>query len=83
MSKVIMGIELKERMTGAVRVQELLSSYGCSIGTRLGLHEAAPDACSRSGLILLEFIEGAEKDAAALEKELSGLDGVIVKAMTF
>ena len=83
MSKVIMGVELKERMQDAVRLQKLLSEYGCNITTRLGLHEAAADRCSRSGLILLEFVEDADAEAAKLEQELSELGGVVVKTMTF
>ncbi|MCX7615237.1 MAG: hypothetical protein N2Z65_05745, partial [Clostridiales bacterium] len=63
MSKIIMGIQLKERVEHAPKIQEILTKHGCSINTRIGLHNASHDSCSPHGLILLEFIEGANEDA--------------------
>ncbi len=83
MTKVIMGIQLQERIEDAVKVQELLSQYGCHISTRLGLHSSPPNTCSPVGLILLEFVNGAENAAADLEKELSEINDVQVKKMAF
>lgn len=83
MSKIIMGVELKERMNGAVKFQSILSKYGCSITTRLGLHMASTDACSPSGLILLEFTDGADREAQDFEKEVLALGGVKIQKMIF
>lgn len=83
MSKVIMGIQVKERMQDALKLQSILSEYGCSINTRVGLHMATPDACSPSGLILLEFVDGSESEIAKFEKELDALGGIIAKKMIF
>ncbi len=83
MPKVIMGVALEQRIENAAKVQELLTKYGCSIGTRLGLHSASTDSCSPRGLIILEFIDGAEKEADELERELLALGGVIVRRMEF
>lgn len=83
MSKIIMGIKVQSRIETAAEVQELLTKYGCSIGTRLGLHVATPDLCSPSGLIILEIMDGADGEASALEKELLGLSGVEVRKMEF
>lgn len=83
MSKIIMGIQLKERAENAPKVQELLTKHGCSINTRIGLHNASNDSCSPQGLILLEFIDGATEEAASLEKELSKFDCAVIKRMEF
>lgn len=83
MSKVIMGIQLQERIEKAVEVQELLSKYGCHITTRLGLHSSPPNTCSPKGLILLEFVDDAQEAAEELEKELANIDEIIVKKMLF
>jgi hypothetical protein len=83
MAKVIMGIQLNRRQEDAKQVQELLTRSGCSITTRLGLHGATKDSCSPRGLILLEFVEGADEEIAALETELAKFDSVDVKKMVF
>ncbi len=35
----IMGIKLDNRTQTAIEFQQILTNYGCSIKTRLGLHE--------------------------------------------
>ncbi len=83
MSKIIMGIKLKERMKSASKFQELLSEYGCDIRTRLGLHAASYDDCSPDGLIILEFIDDADEAAAEFEKKASKAANVVIKKMVF
>lgn len=84
MSKVIIGFVLHHRVKNATKVQELLTSYGCDINTRIGLHVASADSCSPNGLILLEFIDGAEQKAAAFEKDLKAIaDDVEIQKMVF
>lgn len=83
MSKVIMGVNLKKRMEDASKFQELLSKYGCSINTRIGLHAAGSDTCSPSGIILLEFVDDAGEAAESLEKELANLGDVVIRKMVF
>ncbi len=83
MSKIIMGIELKDRAVNAPKFQELLTKHGCAINTRLGLHNASDQSCSPRGLILLEFIEGADEEARDLEEELSVFPNAVVRKMVF
>jgi transposase len=78
----ILGILISERTKAATKVQEILTRYGCSIKTRLGLHEATDDICSPSGLILLE-LTGEEAEMDKLEKELINVNGVHVRKMEF
>ncbi len=83
MSKVIMGIQITERSSAVKDVQGLLSDYGCYIKTRLGLHEADLDTCSNKGLIILELIDKADREAAELEGRLKNIPGVAVQKMVF
>lgn len=85
MSKVIMGIELEQRIETAADVQEVLTEHGCAIKTRIGLHSAADEGagCSEKGLILLEMTNNSQKETKALEKELTSIKGVDVKMMEF
>lgn len=82
MSKTIMGIQLNERMNEATKFQSILSKYGCSVNTRIGLHMASADACSPSGLIILEFIDNADDEIKKFEEEVASLN-VIIKKMQF
>ena len=57
----------------------------CNIKTRIGLHNASDnkDVCSETGLILVEFIQNAEKEVSELEERLSKIQSVVVKKMVF
>lgn len=81
-NQMIIGIKVNHFAENAAEVQKILSEFGCSIRTRLGLHEAREDLCDPNGLILLEFIGGPEK-ADAITAKLTGLKGIEVKRMEF
>jgi hypothetical protein len=88
MSKIIMGIQVQQRSKTVPDVQSILTEYGCYITTRIGLHEAASGrnsdcACSNMGIILLEFIDGADNAAKELEAKLLEGGNVTVKKMVF
>ena len=78
-TKTILGVHVAQRTKRTAKVQKILSDYGCSIRTRIGLHEAAENVCSPNGLILLEAVS----EAAGLAKALAGVPGVTVKKMVF
>ena len=78
----ILGVLIHDRQKEAGDVQKVLTKYGCSIKTRLGLHEVSDDLCSTSGLVLLElFGDAGEMDK--LEKELDAVAGAQVQKMVF
>lgn len=83
MSNIIMGIEVEKRRDLADKVQQLLTDYGCSINTRIGLHQASSDFCSEKGLIVLQFIDNSEKEALELEFKLNSIEGIKVRKMVF
>ncbi len=78
MTKTIMLIMVGSRRDTAVEGQKLLTHYGCSIKTRLGLHSAAGDQCTEDGLIILE-LAGSSKDHDELYSKLSALKCLNVK----
>ena len=77
--RTILGVHVAQRTKHTAKVQKILSDYGCSIRTRIGLHEAGAGFCSPNGLILLEVVDRAGALAAALAK----VPGVSVKKMVF
>ena len=78
----IMGIKIGDRVNNSKVVQEILTEYGCSIKTRLGLHEVGNDGCSREGLIILELVGDSDK-WNELKSRLEKLSGVEVQDMKF
>jgi len=80
--KRILGVLITDRQKEAGEVQKVLTNYGCSIKTRLGLHEASNENCSNEGLILLE-LTGNFKEMDNLEKELQKIEGTQTQKMSF
>jgi hypothetical protein len=79
---VILGVHITDRVKHVPSVQELLTKYGCSIRTRLGLHDASEKFCSPNGLILLEMV-GDEEPVRQLMAELQAVEGIDVQKMVF
>lgn len=75
----IMAVRIEQREATAVQVQKILTDYGCSIRTRLGLHDQTNDnTCSPSGILILQ-LACEESVAAELESKLNAVQGVKVK----
>lgn len=79
---IILGVHITGRVQHVPKVQDLFTEYGCSIKTRLGLHEASDKSCSPNGLILLEMA-GPEGPIEELTGKLGGIQGVEVQRMVF
>ena len=79
---LILGIHVTDRIKHAERVQQLFTEYGCSIKTRIGLHDVRGDFCSPSGVILLE-LAGAESEYHEFARKLSEIEGVEIQEMVF
>lgn len=77
----ILGINVLNRQIASKEIQKILTRYGCSIKTRLGLNDFDEDT-NGGGLILLELI-GDENEWIKLENELYLLDGVEIAKMDF
>jgi len=79
---VILGVHVTSFAKNSGEVQKVFTEYGCSIRTRLGLHDVAEGVCSPYALILVEFI-GGEAKADEMTKKLEALQGIHVKKMVF
>ena len=78
----ILGIQISDRVKEAALIQPILTKFGCTIRTRLGLHDVAEEFSSPTGMILLE-LTGDPKEYVKLENELLNVDGLEVKKMVF
>ncbi len=78
----LMGVLVRNRQTSATKVQAILTEYGCSIKTRLGLHEASETTCAAHGLVLLE-LTGKTEEMDKLEKALNAVPSVEAKVIKF
>jgi hypothetical protein len=77
----IIGVRLNNRLTDVKPMQALLTKFGCSIKTRLGLHDIHEDD-PNSGIIILE-LRGDPQEFVKLEFELKKLTGAEVQKMVF
>lgn len=64
----IIGIKLSERNKDSIKLQEILTKYGCNISTRIGLHHSTGEACSNSGMILLDTVDDPSDLTTELKK---------------
>ena len=79
---VVLGIHIQNRVKDAPEIQKILTSYGCNIKTRIGLHEVTESFCSGSGLLILEMV-GEPAVYNELASRLNAFDGVEVQKMIF
>jgi hypothetical protein len=80
--KIILGINIQDRIKAVKHTQKVLGNYADIIKTRLGFHELNENVNSRNGLILIELFGDYDK-GEMLEKELTEIGGVVVKKMEF
>jgi len=78
----ILGVMVNDPTEGAGRIQNILTKYGCSIRTRLGMHDMDKEYATETGLMLLE-LTGDMQECLRLENELLELEGVDVQKMVF
>ena len=78
---IIIGIKVSNRENSSAELQEILTSYGCFIKTRLGLHDTSPSQCFPGGIVLLELTDN--KEAEKLINELNKNGGFEVQKMIF
>lgn len=76
----IMAIIQDNRMETAVKVQDVLTKYGCHIRVRLGLNHVTGRECTNDGIILLQLC-GDDVPISQIEHELKVIPDVRVKYM--
>jgi len=78
MAKTILLVLVGKRKETAVKVQQVLTAWGCIIKTRLGIHDGVMDNCSDEGLLILELY-GTEEQKEELARKVAVLPGVSSK----
>ena len=64
----IIGIPLENRIEESIKLQEILSKYGCSIKTRIGLHDMGDYKCLNYGVVLIEVVNNINEIYDSLAK---------------
>ena len=65
----IIGVALENRIEEAIKFQEVITKYGCTIRTRLGLHNVGEYKCVNYGIILLEVSDKINEIYDVLAKD--------------
>jgi len=78
MKKTVLVILIGKRKDTAVKVQQILTGWGCMIKTRLGIHDGVMDDCSEHGMLILE-LHGEEEKKQELARKLAVLPDVSSK----
>jgi hypothetical protein len=80
--RIVLGVQVTNRVKNALEVQGILTEFGCNIKTRLGLHELTDATCSTIGLLIIETY-GEVAKIREMETRLKAVHGIVVKKMVF
>ncbi|HPN37522.1 MAG TPA: hypothetical protein PL041_03905 [Melioribacteraceae bacterium] len=75
MTKSILLILIGRRKDTALKVQQVLTGWGCIIKTRLGIHDGVLENCSDEGLLILE-LHGTQEQMDELTRKVGVLPDV-------
>lgn len=78
MKKTILLVLIGKRNEAAVKVQQILTAWGCIIKTRLGIHDGILENCSDEGLLILELY-GTDEQKNELARKIELIEGVSSK----
>ncbi len=70
MNKTILLILIGKRKESAVKVQQILTGWGCIIKTRLGIHDGVLENCSDQGLVICELV-GTKEQKEELARKIA------------
>lgn len=68
----IIGIKIDHRSSNAPKLQEVLTTHGCNIRMRVGMHETSTDFCADDGVIILQVCG----DGETIDKMLADFNAV-------
>jgi hypothetical protein len=81
-NRIVIGVKVAQFAKSSNLVQDIFRDHGCSIRTRIGLHDVNDGVCDPKGIILIEFI-GDVAEQKKFVAALTAVEGVIVKTMAF
>ena len=75
MKKTVLLVLVGKRKESAVKLQQVLTAWGCLIKTRLGLHSGVMENCTETGFLFLELY-GSDEDNAELARKVAVIPGI-------
>lgn len=75
MGKTLLLVLIGKRKESAVKVQKVLTAWGCIIKTRLGIHDGILENCSDEGLLIMELY-GTEEQKSELSRKIALIPGI-------
>ncbi len=57
----IIGIPLQNNIEDATKLQEILIKYGCTIKTRLGIHNMGEYRCNNQIIVIIEITDNVNE----------------------
>ncbi len=79
-SYYIIGVRVDNRVVSVAKFQEVLTRDGCSIKTRLGLHDVSEDVCAADGIVIIQPY-GTKEAIDAMVSDMNGLEGITAKLL--
>ena len=76
----VIGLRVNHRTGNALKLQQVLTAFGCHIKLRVGLHETDEAFCSDDGVILLQAC-GERAKIDELLQACGAVDGVRAQMM--
>jgi ribose 5-phosphate isomerase len=81
MEKTVLIVLIGNRKEAAVTIQKILTDWGCTIKTRLGIHDGVLDNCTNSGLLILDIVGQKEKNEE-MTRKINLIHGVKAQLVT-
>ena len=81
MEKTVLIVLIGNRKEAAVTIQKILTDWGCTIKTRLGIHDGVLDNCTTSGLLILDIVGQKEKNEE-MTRKINLIHGVKAQLVT-
>jgi len=79
----ILGVNVSDRTEVAAEVQKVLTRYGCSIRTRLGINDLEEEGIQGAGGLIILELSGDAQEWEKMETELRKIDRIEVNRMDF
>jgi hypothetical protein len=79
----VLGINVSDRSEVAADVQRVLTLYGCSIRTRLGINDSEEEGIMGAGGLIILELSGDPSEWDKLESELRKIKKIEVNKMDF
>ncbi|MBK6346372.1 MAG: hypothetical protein IPN08_07525 [Bacteroidales bacterium] len=79
----ILGVNVSNRTEVAAAVQKVLTRYGCSIRTRLGINDLEEEGIQGAGGLIILELSGEPSEWEKMENELRSIDKIEVNRMDF